>query len=642
MSVLFQPGQVAELRFPTRRGWGGGWFDDLSQLAAAAKKASDAGARSVYVTLNPVKPALLARCANRVQEQTKTATSDNDILTRRWLPIDLDPVRPADVSATDEEHEAALEMARQLSAWLTARSWPEPVMADSGNGAHLLYAIDLPNDDEARTLVQRCLEALSTRWSDERISLDVKNFNAARIWKCYGTWARKGDNMPDRPHRLSRILSAPSEARQVPHELLMELADSLPAAPARAQTPGQAFDLPEWVRKSGLQVVADGSWGQGGHRWVLERCPFNADHANRSAVILQHPSGAASFSCLHNSCAGRDWAALRELVEPGWRERANGKPRQEAPPRPEEPQGTIQASDILSPRQLAARYDEYVKSLSSSKILLGWPALDRQLRGVGPGEVLTVIAKSRVGKTAFLQNVLLNIGRRRSTSTLFCSMEQPAQQVFERYAQLAMEETGQAIEEEWIKGGVSPEGITLAVVEALGEHTLTCDVGGLRVGDIEQAVVYARDRASHPLGLVAIDYLGLIDGSNLDRTLYGQTSRIVRELKNLAKRQRIAVMLLCQVSRAPGDDGSQPLTVNSARESGAIEESADFLLGLYRPKIGAGTTDDHIMVQVLKNRKGLDGNEFKFQFQARTLTIGTESLVLDQDSQEEPGGWARR
>ncbi|MBU2166576.1 MAG: hypothetical protein KKF88_01945, partial [Alphaproteobacteria bacterium] len=196
MSVLFQPGQVAELRFPTRRGWGGGWFDDLSQLAAAAKKASDAGARSVYVTLNPVKPALLARCANRVQEQTKTATSDNDILTRRWLPIDLDPVRPADVSATDEEHEAALEMARQLAVWLTARSWPEPVMADSGNGAHLLYAIDLPNDDEARTLVQRCLEALSTRWSDERISLDVKNFNAARIWKCYGTWARKGDNMP--------------------------------------------------------------------------------------------------------------------------------------------------------------------------------------------------------------------------------------------------------------------------------------------------------------------------------------------------------------------------------------------------------------------------------------------------------------
>ena len=635
MSVLFPSGQVVELRYPTRRGMGGGWFDDLALLAQAAKKASDDEAQAVYVTLNPVNPALLARCANRVQDQTPTATSDNDVLCRRWLPIDLDPVRPAGVSSTDAEHEASLEVARKLRTWLGSKGWPDPVYADSGNGAHLLYAIDLPNNDEARLTVQRCLEALGLRWSNEDVTVDVKNFNAARIWKCYGTWARKGDSTEDRPHRPSKILEAPSTIEPVPVELLMALADTLPAAPEKPQAQGgEGLDLPAWVARSGLKVAADSSWNNGGHRWVLERCPFNADHIDRSAVILQHPSGAASFSCLHNSCAGRDWHALRDLVEPGWVKPSgkNGKLSASG-----DDEGLVRPEDIKTPAQLAAGYDSYIRALSSSKILLGWPELDKQLRGVGPGEVLTVIAKSRAGKSAFLQNILLSLARRATLGTLWCSMEQPNHQVFERYAQLTMDDAGEEIETAWSRGGVAPEAIAQHVVAALGEHTLTCDVAGLRTDDIERAVGFARQRSPLPLGVVAIDYLGLIDGSNLDRTLYGQTSRIVREVKNIAKRQGLAVILLCQVSRQPGDDGSKPLSINSARESGAIEEAADFLLGLYRPKIGKGPEDDHVCVQVLKNRKGEDGNEFRFAFQRRTLAIGTQSLVTEADPQEPPG-----
>ena len=51
-----------------------------------------------------------------------------------------------------------------------------------------------------------CLATLDALFSDDRVTVDTANFNAARIWKLYGTVSRKGDDTPDRPHRRSRIL----------------------------------------------------------------------------------------------------------------------------------------------------------------------------------------------------------------------------------------------------------------------------------------------------------------------------------------------------------------------------------------------------------------------------------------------------
>src|SRR5690606_37816590 len=130
--------------------------------------------------------------------------SDADIIRRRWFPVDIDPVRPSGVSSNEEEHQAALARAVEISEFLgREQGWPAPVMADSGNGAHLLYRIDLPNDNESRDLVKRCLEVLDAIFSDCACAVDTANFNAARIWKMYGTTSRKGDHTEDRPHRKS-------------------------------------------------------------------------------------------------------------------------------------------------------------------------------------------------------------------------------------------------------------------------------------------------------------------------------------------------------------------------------------------------------------------------------------------------------
>jgi hypothetical protein len=55
------------------------------------------------------------------------------------------------------------------------------------------------------------LAELDRRYSDDTVKVDVTSANASRIWKAYGTVARKGDSIPGRPHRLSRILEVPSD-----------------------------------------------------------------------------------------------------------------------------------------------------------------------------------------------------------------------------------------------------------------------------------------------------------------------------------------------------------------------------------------------------------------------------------------------
>ncbi|MCX6694580.1 MAG: hypothetical protein NT074_08580, partial [Methanomicrobiales archaeon] len=101
-----------------------------------------------------------------------TTTADEDIVRRRWLPIDIDPVRPSGVSSSDQEHEAAIEKAGRMGAFLAEKGFPAPLVADSGNGAHVLYRIDLPNDDASRDLVKKCLEVLAVIFDDKESTID--------------------------------------------------------------------------------------------------------------------------------------------------------------------------------------------------------------------------------------------------------------------------------------------------------------------------------------------------------------------------------------------------------------------------------------------------------------------------------------
>jgi len=215
LSLYHAPGEFFELRFldvPNGK-WKAktvaGYFNDLDLAAKVAAQYDGHG--QCYVTLNSLKPGIESRYFNRVEENPKITTGDNEIAHRRRLLIDLDARRPSGISADDAQHEAAKAKARVIFQSLRdEHGWSNPLaVIDSGNGVHILYALDLPNDNEARDIVKHTLESLDHRFSDDVIQVDLTVFNAARIVKIPGTLAMKGDPTPERPHRRSRILWQP-------------------------------------------------------------------------------------------------------------------------------------------------------------------------------------------------------------------------------------------------------------------------------------------------------------------------------------------------------------------------------------------------------------------------------------------------
>jgi hypothetical protein len=166
----------------------------------------------VYLVINPVDPVFLARANNRMGKKgDKISADDKHVVRRCWFVVDADPKRPiSKISATDDEKAEARKVIAAVRADLAERGFADPMFVDSGNGFHLWYRIDLPTDDGG--FVERTLKGLAKRHSTTKATVDTTVFNPSRIMKIPGTWARKGDQLPDRPHRMARVLETPQKA----------------------------------------------------------------------------------------------------------------------------------------------------------------------------------------------------------------------------------------------------------------------------------------------------------------------------------------------------------------------------------------------------------------------------------------------
>jgi hypothetical protein len=318
LELLIEPGSVCEVRIPkTRVGTIAGYFSDSQLLIKAVTELNETGP-GTYCTINPVNKALLARASNRLKMRIDTTTTDKDILGRRWLPIDIDPQRASQISATAEEHQAALDRAREIRFTLSGEGWSQPILASSGNGSYLLYAIALPNDQASENLIKQVLRVLAQRFDDSAVRVDQSLFNASRIIKLFGSIAKKGDNVPDRPHRLSRIIDAPSIIQPVPQELLEKLAATLkePDPPRPGPLTGRGrFSMDDFIARHHLPV-RDPVPYEGGRKWVLEECIFNSAHKAPDSALFECADGSFGFKCFHNSCSAYGWRDVRALYAP--------------------------------------------------------------------------------------------------------------------------------------------------------------------------------------------------------------------------------------------------------------------------------------------------------------------------------------
>lgn len=326
VSILKPDGQLFEVRILCGKKTLSGYFTDAETLLKAFEKVNLRDA-TVYFTLNFINEACYSRTQHNRFVASASTTSDGDINGYQWMLIDLDPNRSAGVSSTEEELQAAAELGGKVYQYMQSLGFEEPVKAKSGNGYHLLYRIGLKNTPENRELVQRCLEVLSSLFSNEQVKIDTVNYNPSRICKLYGTLAQKGASTENRPHRMSRIFSDATNIKINDIAYLHKLAAEIPQNPKpekQTKYHYEEFSLVDFLHEHGIGYKELNSAGRDNSTiYALNECPFDSNHKDGDAKIFAYPDGAISFRCHHNSCYGKKWQDVRLMFEPDAYERTD-------------------------------------------------------------------------------------------------------------------------------------------------------------------------------------------------------------------------------------------------------------------------------------------------------------------------------
>lgn len=185
------------------------------QLLAEGQRRRDFTA--AYMLVNgPINPAIFARYdQNEIVRAWNGRVGDADITRRRALFIDVDPVRPKGISATDGEKCEAYDVSAALEEWLAGIVGQRAIgHGDSGNGYFTLVALDpQPVDPDDVPRISEFLRLLNRRFGTERVKVDESVFNAARLMPAPGTWKRKGRDAHDRPHRTTSFCCRPTIER---------------------------------------------------------------------------------------------------------------------------------------------------------------------------------------------------------------------------------------------------------------------------------------------------------------------------------------------------------------------------------------------------------------------------------------------
>jgi 5S rRNA maturation endonuclease (ribonuclease M5) len=268
---------------------------------------------------------------------------------------------------------------------------------------------------------------------------------------------------------------------------------------------------------------------------------------------------------------------------------------------------------ILSMAEMEQNYRDYI----SKRGELGYsfnswlPGL--RLRPLVPGDVMTFVAGTGIGKTALLQNMAV----RSSVPTLLFEMELADTLTFERFVACALGLPQDEVEE--VYGTESWDQVNWRVVEALG-RIYVCTASGLTIPQIEAIVKRAELKMGTRPVMVMIDYLQLVSASGKSR--YEKMTEVASGLKTLAKNTQTIVVIASQVMRK--EDPFSPVGIYDAKESGQIENSSGVMIGVWQDR------EDRTLLnlRVNKNTKGPVGKLVKCNFDAARMLI-TERSPID-------------
>lgn len=275
----------------------------------------------------------------------------------------------------------------------------------------------------------------------------------------------------------------------------------------------------------------------------------------------------------------------------------------------------IVKSDYIGMDELLTDAFDRLEELHKNKGALrglktGFRDLDKKTAGFQKGDFIVIGARPAMGKTTLAQNLAYNIASINKKGVLFFSMEMAANEIIDRMISDVSGvdnwkmRTGNLSDEEFQRIG-----------DALGEM----DEIPIYIDDTSSmTIMELRNKArramhDHDIGIVIVDYLQLIQGSDRYKgNRVQEVTEISRGLKILARELEIPVVALAQLSRnVAGRDNPRPV-LSDLRESGSIEQDADLVMFLHRPDYYKQNDDDyedtHITeLIVAKHRHGAVG-----------------------------------
>lgn len=262
---------------------------------------------------------------------------------------------------------------------------------------------------------------------------------------------------------------------------------------------------------------------------------------------------------------------------------------------------------IYSIGDAGARYQQ--EKADQPGLRLGFHTLDAIIApGLKPGNLMIPLSKTGTGKSIYLANVAWNNRARR---VLFVTLETTAPEVFLVLRRIARFWSPQLADHDLM--GLMP-------------HLRIVDENRLSPGDLDLLVSeYAEEVGAFP-ELLMVDYLGYYARGQRGASSYEKVSNAVMQLKAEAKRLSMAVISPHQVNRGARD--GMPFDADEARDSGVVSETADFVLGLFRPgeavdAVGGRSLDvsGALNVSVLKSRRGGKGKMVGLRTSAASLVI---------------------
>lgn len=239
-------------------------------------------------------------------------------------------------------------------------------------------------------------------------------------------------------------------------------------------------------------------------------------------------------------------------------------------------------------------------------VTFGYSEFDSVVGGVQPGQVVIPLAKAGTGKTVLLANVMHNTCHRR---VMTISLEMQGSEIFNLMRRIHFFHNPMATADDMFED--------YKRMRIFEENKLTAD-GAKRLID-----EYAED-VGDPPELIIVDYLGYF-ARGFRGDSYARTGDAVMALKEIAKMADCPILSPHQVNR--GADEGKPLALEDARDSGVVEETADFVIGMYRPEraIDSEQADKgSLRMGLLKSRHGHTGANFQFRLSNMSLAIVEE------------------